>query len=187
YKPVLKKAKEVGIGTAVMNPIGGGKLAEQSPVLMKIAKEVGAESVPDLAARFVLSNPDVDTILSGINKLSDVDDTIQSAERPVFDEKQMNIINTFLEESSREHVKFCTACGYCQPCPAEINIPQIMTALYEERFLGLSEGAKRTYERSTRGVTPEACQNCGKCEEACTQGLEIIKELQAAMETFKEE
>jgi predicted aldo/keto reductase-like oxidoreductase len=186
YEPVLKKAKELGIGTAVMNPVGGGKFTEQSPVLMKIAKEVGAESVPDLAVRYVLSNPDVDTILCGMNKISDIDDTIRSADSGPFSEDQIKGINTFFEEHSREHVKFCTSCGYCQPCPAGINIPQIMSALYEERYLELSASAKRIYERATRKVTPEACQNCRKCEEACTQNLEIINELQTAMEMFGE-
>ena len=185
YEPVLVKAHELGIGTAVMNPVGGGKLAEQSPVFMQVAEDVGAESVPDLAVRYVLSNPNVDTILSGIHKRSDVDDTVASADRGTFSEEQIKTINTFIEDRSREHVDFCTDCGYCQPCPEGIRIPRIMTALYEDRFLGLAEGARRTYKQATRQVTPDACIACGNCEEACTQGLEVMKELKAAMEKWR--
>ena len=41
YAPVIEAAHAKGIGTLIMNPVGGGRLAEKSPVLMALAKEVG--------------------------------------------------------------------------------------------------------------------------------------------------
>ena len=61
----------IGIATIVMNPVGGGRFAEGSSVFMRLAKKVGAKSVPDLAIRYVLSNPNVDTILCGMQKMSE--------------------------------------------------------------------------------------------------------------------
>ena len=176
YAPVLEAAREHGIGTVVMNPVGGGKFAEESPVLTKLAREVGAASVADLAVRFVLSNPNVDTILCGMNKLSDVDDTIASAERPVFDADQLKAIDEFFEKFSRKNVGFCTACRYCMPCPTGINIPAIMGAIYEDKFLGLKQGAKRQYRWAGK-VKADACIRCGQCEEKCTQSLKIMEEM----------
>jgi len=42
YEPVITKAHELGIGTIVMNPCGGGKFVENSAVLMRIAEAVDA-------------------------------------------------------------------------------------------------------------------------------------------------
>ncbi|MFN2352156.1 MAG: aldo/keto reductase, partial [Kiritimatiellia bacterium] len=89
YAPVLAAAHRHGIGTLVMNPVGGGRLAEPSPVLLKLARRVGALSVPDLAVRYALSNPHVDSILCGMTCRKDIDDTIASALRPRFTGDQL--------------------------------------------------------------------------------------------------
>ncbi len=183
YKPVLEAAHKKGIGTLVMNPVGGGKLAEKSSVLMKIAKKVGAVSVPDLAVRYVLSNPDVDTILCGMRKISDVDDTIASAERPRFSRETLKQIDEYFDSLSPDNVGFCTSCNYCMPCPAGINIPGIMRLIYEERYLGFKKRAKNAYKWS-RGVKADACTKCGECEKKCTQKLKIMKEMKYAVENY---
>ena len=184
YEPVIALAHKLGIGTIVMNPVGGGKLAEESPVFSRLAADVGASSVTDLAVRYVVSNANVDTILCGMSKLADADDTIAAAERAPFDAAQMDRINRFLAERTRQSVHFCTACGYCQPCPSGIRIPDIMAALYEDRFLGLSRSAAGTYKWATRDVKPTACTECGTCEEKCTQHLAIMEELKKATARF---
>jgi uncharacterized protein len=183
YAPVLEAAREHGIGTVVMNPVGGGKFAEESPVLTKLANEVGATSVADLAVRFVLSNANVDTILCGISKSSDVDDTVASADRPAFDADQLKAIDNFFEQYSRKSVGFCTACRYCMPCPTGINIPAIMGAIYEDKFLGLKQGAKRAYRWAGK-VKADACIRCGECEKKCTQSLKIMDEMAYAAKEY---
>ena len=184
YAPAIEAAHTKGIGTIVMNPMGGGNLAEESPVLSKLAADCGADSMPDLAIRYVLSNPDVDTILCGMTKLSDVDNTIASAEKPSFSSDQISTINAKIKELSRENVGFCTQCKYCMPCPQGINIPAVMNAIYEYRFLGRKEYAKKLY-----GWIKEAkagsCTKCGQCEEKCTQHLKIMNEMVFAVATFE--
>ncbi len=177
YEPVLKKAHEKGMGTIVMNPVGGGRLTEDSPVIMEAAKPLAVSSVAELAVRYVLSNPHVDTILCGMTKPGDVDDTIAAAEKGGFSPEAVSEINAFFASRSRKMVDFCTGCKYCMPCPAGIDIPGIMTAVYEARFLGMIEQAQRTYKRATREVSPEACTDCGACEKKCTQHLNIRDEL----------
>lgn len=184
YAPVLEKAHELGIGTIVMNPVGGGKFTGESDVMMTLAKQVGATSVADLAIRYVLGNPNVDTILCGLAKTADVDDTIASANRGGFAPEAVATIDSYFESLSKENVRFCTGCKYCMPCPAGIAIPQILNSVYEARFLGLVEGAKGSYRWHVRNVKPEACTDCGACEEKCTQKLPIREELNYAKTTL---
>lgn len=180
YEPVIAKAHELGIGTIVMNPCGGGKFAENSSVLMKIAEAVDAVSVADLAIRYVNSNPDVDTMLCGINKKQDINDTIASVERENFTLDQIEFINKSFDALSQE--KFCTGCKYCMPCPVGIDIPQILNLVYEDRVLGFSESAARRYNGKAAD-----CIKCGQCEKKCTQSIKIIEELQKAHNKYKSE
>ena len=182
YEPVIEKAHAKGLGTIVMNPVGGGRLTGESAVIMELAEQLDVASVPDLAVRYVLSNPNVDTILCGMQQHSDIDATIAAAEQPLLSAEQIETVNAFFAAHSRENVSFCTGCKYCMPCPAGINIPGILGAVYEARFLGLTANAKRAYMGATKDVTPDACTDCGACEEKCTQNLKVRAELKYAME-----
>ena len=48
YAPAIEAAHEKGIGTVIMNPVSGGMLAQPSSVLIELADQAGAASVPDL-------------------------------------------------------------------------------------------------------------------------------------------
>jgi uncharacterized protein len=183
YKPAIDAAHKKGIGTLVMNPLGGGRLAEPSPVLSQLAQEAGAVSVPDLAIRFLLSDPHIDTILSGIVKQTDVDESIASAERPPFSKEQMAKIQRFLGSSSRGQAGICTGCKYCMPCPQGIDIPKIMDSLYFAKVWGLTESGKETYAH-VGNKKADACIGCGVCESKCTQKLKIAEAMDEAAKMF---
>lgn len=182
YAPALAKARELGIGTIVMNPVAGGRFAENSPVFKPLLDRLGAVSCADLAVRYVLSNPDVDTIITGVNKPADVDDTLASAARPRFTPEGCAEVASFVDGLSRQTVGFCTACGYCLPCPQEVNIPQVMEAIYTERFLGFHGNAVGHYRQIgnspwIKGKNAAACTACGECVAKCTQKLPIPDEM----------
>jgi len=183
YAPVIKAARSVGIGTVVMNPVGGGALTKTNPLLTALAQEVGAVSTADLAVRYVLSNPNIDTMLCGMNKLSDVDDTIASVERGVFSAGQLKRINSYLADIRKKASSFCTGCKYCMPCPEGIDIPFVMACILDARYWGFEESARERY-RNLKGKKADACVQCRKCEEACTQHLEIVKEMANAVKMF---
>ncbi len=176
YEPAIKAAWKAGIGTLVMNPVGGGKLTEDSPVLKELASQVGADDLPELAIRYVLSNPYVSTIISGINQIQDVDHTMTAAEKPLFSTEQMGKINQFLESRAPEKSNFCTACGYCLPCPQGIDIPAVMKAVHTARGWGLMQTARQQY-RTIKTQGGDVCTECGFCINKCTQSLDIPAEI----------
>jgi predicted aldo/keto reductase-like oxidoreductase len=75
----------------------------------------------------------------------------------------------------------CTGCGYCQPCPRNVDIPGAFAA-YNRYHAESKAGAKKDYIKCTLfRKNPTAagnCIGCGKCEKHCPQGIEIRKELQ---------
>ncbi len=181
YAPTIEAAHKKGIGTIVMNPVGGGKLAENSPVLSELAREVGAASVADMAVRYALANPNIDTILCGIGKTADVDDTLASAARPLSAEPLARI-DACLAAHAPENTGFCTGCKYCMPCPKGIDIPSMMNLVSDDRVWGLKQAAQRHY----RWIRPkaDACTACGQCEAKCTQKIKISEQMAYAAKEY---
>ena len=181
YAPVLEAAHAKGIGTVTMNPMGGGKLAEQSQTLMALAREVGAVSVADMAIRYVLSNPHIDTMLNGLSKPDDIKDSIASLDRGGFTASQIHRIDDFLKDIKTKVSAFCTACKYCMPCPEGIDIPAVLSCVQDMRYWGWHHSARARYEKLP-GKKADACVQCGKCEKTCTQHLNIMQEMAYAVE-----
>jgi len=73
----------------------------------------------------------------------------------------------------------CTSCAYCDECPVDIPVPKLMES-YNEKLLGKTLKDVHTHLGNHWGLTPEAaatCIHCRRCEELCTQKLEIMNRL----------
>jgi len=79
----------------------------------------------------------------------------------------------------------CTGCGYCDSCPQEIPIPAYMLFYNLKQMFGKSdEEMKKLLQNEVswgtlvgRKADADACVECGRCEELCTQHLDIIERL----------
>ena len=182
YAPVLAKAHELGIGTIIMNPLAGGKLAENTPRLMRLAKSVGASSVAELGLRFVLSNENVDTIVSGVARYSDAVGAVAAASLAPFSPEQRSVIVLHLGDVD-ESGGICTACEYCRPCPAGVDIPEVMSCLFDAETWGMMEDAAHRYA-SLGEHDASACTACGDCVPRCTQRLDIPDKMRQAARFF---
>jgi len=183
YAKAIAAAHAKGIGTIIMNPVAGGLLAHQSPLLQRLARQAGAETVPELAVRYLISHPEITTIISGIAKIADVDDTIAAIERGPIAPDQMAELRRELSVIHAARKGFCTGCRYCMPCPQGIDIPAIMGLVAQQRYWELAEPARDSYRR-LKEPRAEACSRCGNCEEKCTQHLAVMDELAAAAKRF---
>jgi len=82
----------------------------------------------------------------------------------------------------------CTGCGYCQPCPAGVDIPET----FHSWNLSASEGlasARSEYLRTTlmrkHPSSASQCTGCGKCTRHCPQHIDIPKELAEARKVLE--
>ena len=185
YEDVLAKAHSEGIATLVMNPLGGGMLAEDSPVFKQaVSKAIGLDDPAEAAHRYLAGNENIDTILCGINKPSDIASTIANCEKTPLSAEQRKRLETELDKLTMANMGFCTGCKYCMPCTEGINIPAMMRVWYYDKLLNVPNKAAGIYNWNTssknqnHSIPPKACTKCGRCEAKCTQKIDIIQKLE---------
>lgn len=175
-------AHKKGLGTAIMGPVGGGRLGAPSLVIQEMLKGK-TKSTAEMALRFVLANPNVSLALSGMSTLEMVDENAAVASIPgVLTPGELKKVEEMLEENKRLSELYCTGCNYCMPCPQGLNIPHIFKLMNYNRVYGLKDYAKEEYEKlkvaaNKTGNPADACVECGACETKCPQHLEIIHQL----------
>lgn len=192
----LRRAAEKKIPVIIMEPLLGGKLATGLP---KEAEAVFRKADPALSPaawsfRWLLNQPEVTVILSGMNSGEQLTDnlkaadtfragTLGSAENEAYD----NVIRIF----HKSYKIPCTGCGYCLPCPQNVNIPGCFASYNSSfamgRFTGFVQYITSTAANREKNQLASRCVGCGKCEKHCPQNIEIRKalgETQKRMEPF---
>ncbi|HEY3316322.1 MAG TPA: aldo/keto reductase [Bacillota bacterium] len=188
----IHHAHEQGMGVAIMGTVGGGRLGFPSETIMK-AVPGGVTSTPELALRFVLSHPGVGTALSGMGSIRMVEENAATASRaePLSEDERRRLREMY-EENKKLADLYCTGCGYCQPCPNEVNIPENFRYMNYHRIWGLTEYAKREYavlgtgkNQFVKGLPAHECIECGECEPKCPQKLPIIAQLKETAQALR--
>ena len=171
-------AHEKGLGVVVMGPVAGGRLGFPSEQIQGLL--TGTKSSPEVALRFVLSNPNVTVALSGMNTVEMVEENAATASReePLSAGERQRILE-MLEENRRLADLYCTGCGYCMPCPNGVNIPECFRLMNLHRVYGLTETARQRYRSfgEEGNLNAGACVECGQCEPKCPQKIPIIEQL----------
>lgn len=183
---VIAHAANKGLGVVVMGPVGGGRLGYPSAQVQALLPGK-VQSSPEIALRFVLSNPNVSCALSGMGSSAMVRENtaIASTAKALTEEEKQQIIRV-LEENKVRADLFCTGCNYCMPCPAEVNIPLNFEIMNYYRVYDLLDYAKEQYGQIGKlpwlqGKQASACVQCGECEAKCPQHLKIREQLEQTM------
>ncbi len=176
---MIKYVNEKGLGTVAMGPVGGGRLAAPTDLYTKLTGKPGIATY-ELAFKFCLGNPNLNCALSGMQNIDMVKKNIGVAsDGAAFSEEEWQQLGMAIEEIKKFFELYCTGCKYCQPYPADINIPRIFEMYTYYNVYGLKEHAKnmmRDYLKK-EGKTFSDCMDCGMCENKCPQHLKIRENL----------
>jgi len=173
-----------GMGVVIMGPVGGGRLSESSPEILRLLPK-GSTSSPELALRFVLSHPGVHVALSGMGTIQMVEENAVTASREEpLSAQERDAIAQAMDRLAALADLYCTGCGYCMPCPNDVNIPENLRYMNYYRVYGLEEYARQAYAKLgtegnfVRGLKADACIQCGECEPKCPQKIAIVEQLE---------
>lgn len=173
------------LGAVVMNPLGGG-LIPQNPQLFEFLKTQPDETVVEAALRFLLAHEQITVSLVGMDTTEHVKEAIRAADgyKPISKEKLAQIRST----ASQSFEGICTGCQYCDNCPEGIPIPKLMDAYNQKLLYGDYQQLmnRLKWHWNIPAEEAERCTECGQCEEACTQHLDIINRLKEVVKAKEE-
>ncbi len=187
----LKYAAEKDIGMVIMEPLRGGNLAKNVPdAMMRIWNESPKKLSPaGWALRWIWDQPEVNVVLSGMTTESDLDDNLSAAAEGMpnsLTATEREMISRVTTEYRTRMKVGCTACQYCMPCPAGVNIPECFNRYNMAFMFDNLEQAKATYPVFLKpGARASACVKCGACEEKCPQNLPIRDHLASVVELLE--
>ena len=191
----LELAYELNIPVVIMEPLRGGMLANKVPAEVKKHYDNRSEkrTPAEWALRWVWDHKEVLTVLSGMSDEEQLSENIVTAsDAPAGcladDEKEM--FKSIREEILSKTKVPCTGCHYCMPCPAGVNIPGCFTCYNEKYLLGKHKSGIFKYGQQLGMFAKKPgyagqCIECGKCEPACPQHIEIRKELKNVRAEFE--
>jgi predicted aldo/keto reductase-like oxidoreductase len=173
--------KERDIPIMVMEPVRGGTLAslcEESDALLK--KQKPEMSVASWAIRYVVTFPEVITVLSGMSNMTQLKDNIATIENFIpLKEDDYKVLESALTIYQKLSIIPCTGCGYCNNCPHGIDIPSIL-AIYNTYSRGVSIGNRspktdfiNRYNILIENKKGHRCIKCNQCVSHCPQHIDI--------------
>jgi len=179
----LEYAASKDLGVVIMEPLRGGRLAEQIPEKVQAIWDSSPEkrSPAEWALRWVWNHPQISTALSGMNSMDQLKENLKIADEGrahSLSSKDLALIDRVTETYQKMFPIDCTACSYCLPCPQGVNIPHNFRLYNDHHIFKDQEINFILYNQMT---APEQrasnCAECAECEERCPQHIKIIEEL----------
>ena len=125
-------------------------------------------------------------MLSGMNSIEMVRENCRIASETkagAFTEEETAFVNELKDAINHSMKVGCTGCGYCMPCPKNVDIPGTFS-FYNLIYSENKKTARKGYMQCTifrqTPTSASQCVGCGKCEQHCPQGIPIRKELKNA-------
>lgn len=185
YEVCCKYGKPV----IVMEPVKGGTLANLPETAQAMLDELDGGSATSYAIRFAAGFKGIFMVLSGMSSMEQMEENVgfMNDFRPL-DAKELKAIDQIREIYHAMNLIPCTACRYCvAECPKHISIPDLL-AVMNAKQIHHDWNADYYYNVvHTGGGKGKAsdCIQCGKCEKACPQRLQIRKLLVDVAEEFE--
>ena len=159
---LVKRCEDLDVGFIAMKAMGGG--------LIKNSK-----------ASFAYINQ-FDNVLPiwGIQKLTELNEFLSYDESTVLDDELKSAIENDKKELGDN---FCRGCGYCMPCPEEINISLCCRmSLWIRRFPTEPNMDEKTQEIMRKTLD---CVECYECIDKCPYELDIPELLKENYEDYQ--
>ena len=161
---LVNLCKEHGIGFIAMKALSGGLIANSA------------------AAYAYLAQYDNVLPIWGVQKEKELDEFISYIENPpILDDEISAIIENDKNELGGE---FCRGCGYCLPCPVDIDIPTSARMSLMIRRAPTSIYLNDIWKEKMKRI--ESCTHCNHCKNHCPYGLDTPNLLADNWADYKE-
>lgn len=160
---LVKLCREKGVGFIAMKALSGGLITNSA------------------AAYAFLAQYDNVVPIWGVQREKELDEFISYIKNPpALTEELRAVIDHDREELAKD---FCRGCGYCLPCPSEIDIPTSARMSLMIRRAPVSVYLNDYWKDKMKKI--EDCLHCDHCKEHCPYGLDTPKLLEENWADYK--
>lgn len=183
----LHYAAKKGLAVVIMEPLMGGGLANPPKPVQALWDSARKNRSPvEWALQWIWNFPETTVVLSGMSALEQVKANIEIADRAranTLTENEIGLIHKVREQYFELQPIACTQCGYCMPCPNDVDIPRNLE-IYNHSKMFHEEGVYWQYADLPKANRASACEACLECEELCPQNIEISQWLERIDKTL---
>ena len=161
---LVEKCKKADMGFIAMKALSGGLITNSAAAYAYLAK--------------------FDNVLPiwGIQREHELDEFLSYIDNPPVMTEELEAV---IEHDRKELLgEFCRGCGYCMPCPAEI---EINTCARMSLLIRRSPSAGHLTEASQNMMMKiKDCLHCGQCSSKCPYGLDTPALLERNLKDYEE-
>jgi uncharacterized protein len=182
--PVALEAAESGLYETIQFPFSY-LAAEKDVALVRLCKEkgIGFIAMKSLAGGLITNSAAAYAYLAqydhvlpiwGVQRENELDEFIRYIDNPPFLTKKLKaVVKKDRDELGKN---FCRGCGYCLPCPAEIDIPTSARMSLLIRRAPVSIYLNDDWKEKMKKI--DDCIHCDHCSDHCPYGLDTPKLLE---------
>jgi predicted aldo/keto reductase-like oxidoreductase len=175
------------IGLVAMKPYGGGRLLNSRGTL-RVPKyqtsgeafktRITSEITPAQCLSYVQAQLGVSVALTGVKNKAELAAAIQALEATGAERDFSDLLTRFGRYQEGE----CVYCNHCLPCPAVIDIGQVLRMVDLAQW-DVTRDLQRAYDKLP--VHASACTACEACETRCPFGVDIVANMRRAVTLFE--
>ena len=191
--PVAKEAAESGLYETIQFPFSYLASAEEIAFARRCAElDLGFIAMKALSGGLITNSAaayaylaQYDNVLPiwGIQRERELDEFLSYVEKPpVLDQATLELIE---KDKAALAISFCRGCGYCLPCPKNIDIPSCARMSLFLRRAPVAGFLSKEWQEKMALI--DDCLNCGHCKSHCPYGLDtpaLLRENWADYKTF---
>ena len=180
---LLETARKANVGLIAMKALAGGvkPTVRSYKVDPEKLNRLTREGAPVAALKWVLKNPNIDTVIPSIVDEDQLAQNIGAMASP-FSTTDGRLLSARLEEIKP---LYCRMCGTCQgQCAQGLPVADVL------RFLMYAEGygefalGRGEFKALPAHLGAVRCNSCGNCTVHCPNGVQVAARLQKAQEMF---
>jgi uncharacterized protein len=180
---LIEAARKANVGVVAMKGLAGGvkPTVRSYRIDQEKLNRLAREGAPVAALKWVLKNPNVDTIIPSIVDNEQLEQNIAAMASP-FSANDGKLLSARLEEI---RPLYCRMCGRCEgKCPNGLPVADMLRFLMYAEGYGQFAMGREQFQALPKEVTEVRCGACSGCTIQCPNGVRVAERLIRAQELF---
>jgi predicted aldo/keto reductase-like oxidoreductase len=182
-EPLLAMARKANVGLVAMKALAGGvkPTVRSYQVDADKLQKLTREGAPLAALKWVLKNPNIDTMIPSIVDNEQLDENITAMAAP-FSAADGKLLAQRLEEI---RPLYCRMCGHCEgQCSQGLPVADVLRFLMYAEGYGQFALGRDHFKALPAEVAGVRCGSCTNCTVKCPNGVQVTARLHRAQQLF---